>query len=410
MTTSIARHPNVFDADLPTVDYQHLTDPDLAHALIKAVRTQSPIVLGPFGPEVLRYDLVHTVLRDPRFAMPRGLGLAQQGITSGPLWDRATTNILGLDGDAHTRLRRLVAKAFSPRAVERMQEVIHAIIGDLVDRLLNSGGGDVVTDVARRYPTPVICALLGAPEQDWPLFAAWADDIMKVLDWNVATDEPVITAAWDELDAYLDRMVTQRRASLTDDLISELIRSEDDGDRLDHAELLMLAAALLMAGTDTTRNQLAAAVQCLCEHPDQWRLLARRPDLVHEAVNELIRYYPVVLGTMRAVVADVELAGVLIPAGTLVIANTAAANRDPEVFCEPDRLDLTRTGGAPMLTFGGGTHYCLGAHLARLELTEALRTFTGRIPGLVRTGPAPWKTLTGVTGPATLPVAVCDAR
>lgn len=408
MTTSIARHPNVFDAGLPIVDYQHLTDPAQAHACLAEARRQSPIAIGPFGPEVLRYDLVHTVLRDPRFAMPRGLGLAEQGITSGPLWDRALVNILGLDGEAHTRLRRLVAKAFSPRAVERLQSLIHAIIGDLVDRLLTNGSGDVVADVSRRYPTPVICALLGAPAQDWGRIAAWADDLMKILDWNVVNDEPVITAAWDQLDAYLDQMVAQRRRNLTDDLISELIRTEDEGDRLDHSELLMLAAALLMAGTDTTRNQLAAAVQCLCDHPDQWRLLADRPELIHDAVNELIRFSPVVFATMRAAVEDVELAGVMIPAGTLVIANTAAANRDPEVFDRPDRLDLARQGAAPMLTFGGGTHYCLGAHLARLELTEALRAFTGRLPGLVQTGPAPWKTLTGVTGPVTLPVAVCD--
>ncbi len=409
MTTSIARHPNVFEAGLPALDYQHLTDPEEAHAQLADARRQSPIAIGPFGPEVLRYDLVHTVLRDPRFATPRGLGLAEQGITSGPLWDRATANILSLDGEAHTRLRRLVAKAFSPRAVERLQSLIHAIIGDLVDRLLTEGAGDVVAEVSRRYPTPVICALLGAPAQDWGLFAAWADDLMKILDWNVVDDGPVITAAWDELDAYLDGMVAQRRRNLTDDLISELIRTEDDGDRLDHAELLMLAAALLMAGTDTTRNQLAAAVQCLCDHPDQWRLLAGHPELIHDAVNELIRFSPVVFGTLRAAAEDVELAGVVVPAGTLVIANTAAANRDPEVFDRPDRLDLARQGGAPMLTFGGGTHYCLGAHLARLELTTALRAFTGRLPGLVRTGAAPWKTLTGVTGPTILPVAVCDA-
>lgn len=409
MTASIARHPSVFDAGLPTVDYQHLTDPGEAHACLAEARRQAPIAIGPYGPEVLRYDLVHTVLRDPRFAVPRGLGLEMQGIVSAPLWDRATSNILSLDGEVHTRLRRLVAKAFSPRAVERLQSLIHAIIGDLVDRLLTNGSGDVVADVSRRYPTPVICALLGAPAQDWGLFSAWADDVMKIFDWNLVNDAPAILAAWDELDAYLDGMVAQRRRDLTDDLISDLIRTEDDGDRLDHAELLMLAGTLLVAGTDTTRNQLAAAVQCLCDHPDQWRLLAGRPDLIRDAVDELIRYCPALLSTMRAASEDVELAGVIIPAGTLVMANTAAANRDPEVFDRPDRLDLTRRGAAPILTFGGGTHYCLGAHLARRELTEALRAFTGRLPGLVRTGPAPWKTMTGVTGPATLPVAVCDA-
>lgn len=406
MTTSITRHPSVFDADLPSLEYQHLTDPAEAHASIAQARRQSPIALGPYGPEVLRYDLVHTVLRDPRFIIPPGLGLDTQGVTSGPLWDRAATSILSLDGDTHHRLRRLVSKAFSPRATVRLQSLIHATITELVDALAARGSGDVVTDVSGRYPTPIICALLGAPAQDWHLFSGWADDIMKIFDWNVANDEPAITAAWEHLDAYLDRMVTQRRHTLTDDLISDLIRTEDDGDRLDHAELLMLAGTLLIAGTDTTRNQLASVIHCLCDHPDQWDVLSEHPELIPDAVEELIRYYPVSFGTFRAPTEDVELAGVTIPAGTLVVANTASANRDPEVFDSPEHLDLTRRGAAPVLTFGGGTHYCLGSHLARLELTEALHVFTDRFRTLHRTGPAPWKPIIGITGPATLPVAV----
>lgn len=406
MTTSITRNPSVFDAGLPAVDYQHLTDPDEAHRRIGEARRKSPIALGPYGPEVLRYDLVHTVLRDPRFAMPRGLGLENQGVTSGPLWERATTSILALDGEVHTRLRRLVAKAFCPRSTLRLQSLIAHTITGLVEKFVANGGGDLVTEVSRRYPTPIICALLGAPQQDWHLFSAWADDIMKVFDWNVADDEPVITAAWQHLDDYLEQMVRQRRRGLTDDLISELIRAEDDGDRLEHSELLMLAGALLAAGTDTTRNQLAAAVQCLSDHPDQWTLLRSSPELAPRAVEEVMRYYPAVFGTMRTAAEDVVLAGVTIPAGTLVLANTAAANRDPEVFDDPDRLDITRQGAAPMLTFGGGTHFCLGSHLARLELTEALTVIAGRAVGMRRRGPAPWKSMTGVTGPTALPLSV----
>ena len=156
-------------------------------------------------------------------------------------------------------------------------------------------------------------------------------------------------------------MIADRRHHLTDDLISELIRAEDDGDRLTHDELLMLAASLLGAGTDTTRNQLAASVQALCDHPEQWALLAEHPELAPKAVEETMRHSPVVFGTMRKAADDVELGGVIIPAGTLVIANTGAANRDPAVYDEPDRLDITRDAPAPMLTFGGGVHYCLGA-------------------------------------------------
>ncbi|MEB3980350.1 cytochrome P450 [Mycobacterium sp. 663a-19] len=405
MTTLLGNCPSVYDAGLPTFAYDHLTDPDEAHAIIDDARTRAPIAIGPHGPEMLSYELVRTALRDGRFVTARGLGLDLQGVTSGPLWDRAISNILGLDGARHHRLRRLVSKAFAPRGAERLHTLVVEIITGLVDPLTAVGHCDVVADIARRYPTPVICALLGAPPEDWQLFSDWTDDIKKIFDWNVAEDGPAILAAWDQLDAYLEDLIARRRASLGDDLISELIRTEDDGDRLTHDELLMLCATLLGAGTDTTRNQLAAAVQVLSAHPDQWALLGRHPEVAADAVHELMRYYPIVFGAARKAAEDVELGAVCIPAGTLVLANTAAANRDPDVYTDPDRLDITRRDPPAMLTFGGGVHYCLGAHLARLELTEALRVITRRMPNPRRIGPAPWKAISGITGPTTLPLA-----
>jgi len=403
-TIQISESPTVFDAGLPTICYEHLTDPDEAHRVIADARRQAPIAISPHGPHVLRYELVHLVLRDSRFVTAHGLGLDLQGVTSGPLWDRATSNILSLDGEQHHRLRRIVSKAFAPRGAERLRAVILEVINGLIDPFTSVGHCDVVSDIARRYPTPVICALLGAPAEDWHLFSAWVDDIKKLFEWNVAEDGPTILAAWDQLDAYLEDLIARRRAALTDDLISNLIRCEDDGDRLTHDELLMLCATLLGAGTDTTRNQLAAAVQVLSDHPDQWALLARHPELAPNAVHELMRYCPIIFGSIRKAAEDVELAGVRIPAGTLVGANTASANRDPGVYAEPDRLDITREGQPPMLTFGGGVHYCLGSHLARLELTEALRVITKRMPNARRTGPAPWPAMSGIAGPTTVPL------
>ncbi|MCV7411521.1 cytochrome [Mycobacterium florentinum] len=404
MTTLISDCPSVFDAGLPAIAYDHLTDPQEAHRILAAARSQAPIVIGRYGPEVLSYEAVRTVLRDNRFVTAHGLGLDAQGVTSGPLWDRATANILGLDGAVHHRLRRLVSKAFAPRAAERLRTVAAEIISGLVEPLTTVGHCDVVSDIARGYPTPVICALLGAPAKDWQLFSAWVDGIKKIFEWNIAEDTPAILAAWDELDAYLEDLIAQRRTSLTDDLISDLIRAEDDGDRLTHDELVMLCGTLLGAGTDTTRNQLAAAVGVLCAHPDQWALLARHPELVPGAVDELMRYCPIIFGTIRRAAEDVDLAGVRIPAGTLVAANTAAANRDACVYEDPGRLDITRAGAAPIMNFGGGVHYCLGAHLARLELTEGLRIITQRMPNARQTGPSPWKGMAGITGPTTLPV------
>jgi len=396
--------PTVFDAGLPAIAYENAQNPDEAHRLIRRARLQGPIAVGPHGPEVLSYELVRTVLRDPRFCMPKGLALAAQGITSGRLWDKVTTGLLSRDGADHNRLRRLVSKAFTPRSTARLETTIVEVITELVDPVTGMGRCDVVADIARRYPIPIICGLLGAPRADWQLFSDWADDIFKALTWNVADHAAVIMAAFDELDAYIDDMVAQRRHNLTDDLISQLIRAEDGGDRLSAGELRMLAEGLLMAGTDTTRNQLAAAVQDLCDHPQQWALLADHPELAPRAVEELMRHSPVIFATMRKAVEDVELGGVRIPAGTLVIVNTAAANRDPAVYDDPDRLDITREGPAAMLTFGGGIHYCLGAHLARLELAQALTVITRRMPNPHRSGPAPWKPITGITGPTTLPI------
>jgi cytochrome P450 len=406
MTITIDRpiSPSFFDAGLPEIDYERCQSPDEAHEIISRARRQAPLAIGPHGPEVLTHELVRSVLRDPRFRVPQGMFLAAQGITSGPLWERVATNLISLDGAAHHRLRRLISKAFTPRATARLRTTVVDVITELVDRHTGTGHCEVVTDIARQYPIPIICALLGAPSQDWELFSDWTDDIFKVFDWNVATHERVILAAWDQLDAYIDDMVANRRQTLTDDLVSELIRAEDDGDRLSADELRMLVAGLLMAGTDTTRNQLAASVHVLCDHPEQWALLAQHPELAMNAVEETMRHSPIAAAALRMALEDVELAGVMIPAGTLVLANTAAANRDPAVYDDPDRLDITRDGAPAMQTFGAGMHYCLGANLARLELAEALSVMTRRMPNARRTGPAPWKPLTALSGPVTLPI------
>jgi len=247
--------PSVFDAGLPTINYEYAQHPDEAHAIISQAREKAPIAIGPYGPELLTYDLVRTALRDPRFRVPQGMFLAAQGITSGPLWDRVAANILSLNGEEHHRLRRLVCKAFTPKATPRLRTTIVDIITGLVDRHSAHGRCDVVTDIARQYPIPVICALLGAPPEDWELFSSWTDDILKAFSWNAAKETSAILTAWDALDTYIDDMLAHRRHALTDDLISELIRGEDDGEKLDHDELLSLAVALLGTGTDTTRHQ-----------------------------------------------------------------------------------------------------------------------------------------------------------
>jgi len=206
-------------------------------------------------------------------------------------------------------------------------------------------------------------------------------------------------------------MVAQRRHSLTDDLLSDLIRAEDDGDRLDAAELRMLAGGLLLAGTDTTRNQVAASVQVLCEHPDQWELFNQHPELAMRAVEETMRHSPIACGTVRLVVEDVELDGYIFPAGTMVLVNTLAANRDPAVYDEPDRFDITREWAPAILTFGGGVHYCLGAKPGEARDRRSTEMSSAAGCGNPRTtGPAPWKPIVSLSGPKSLPIEFDSQR
>jgi cytochrome P450 len=403
--TTTTHTSNIFERTWPTFLYQETQDPEEAHRIIRQAHQQAPIAVGPYGHEVLSYELVRTLLRDSRFAMPRGINLVVQGITSGPVWDKVCQTILSVDAAEHHRLRRLVSRAFTPRAAERMRAACTEVVTELVDRHSAKGRCDMVHDIARQYPVPIICALVGAPSEDWELFANWADDLSKAFGGNVAAEESAILRAWQQLDTYLEALIARRRQSLGDDLISELIRIEEGGDRLAHDELVNLVAILLNAGTDTTRNQLAAAVQVLSGHPEQWALLAEHPELAPRAVEELMRHSPIIFATVRVATTHIDLGDVLIPEGAYVFANTAAANRDPAIYDDPDRLDITREGPAPMLTFGGGAHYCLGAHLARIELAEALRVITRRMPNTRRTGPAPWKPPAGISGPASLPIA-----
>jgi cytochrome P450 len=391
---------------LPTLDYDVTDTPQQIYPQFRAAQQVAPVALGPIGPEILSYDLARSVLRDPRFVIPPGIHLSAHGITSGPLWDRVTRSILNMEGEEHRRLRGLVSKAFTPRATERMHDTIHTVINELIDAVSDAGHCEFVDAIARPYPIPVICALLGAPREDWQQFSRWAEDIFKIVsfDCDLAAEEPAVLKAWDEFDEYIDGMVADRRQHLTGDLLSELIRIEDDGDRLDAGELRMLAFSILVAGTDTTRSQLAASMQVLCEHPDQWALLADQPELAMRAVEETMRHSPSMCSTVRSAADDVTIGGYTFPAGTFILVNTYAANRDSAIYDDPTRFDITREAPPPILTFGGGAHYCLGANLARLELAEALKILSRRFTNPRCVGPVPWRPLLGLSGPTSLPL------
>jgi cytochrome P450 len=314
-------------------------------------------------------------------------------------------SILSMEGDEHARLRRLVAPAFTPASANRLRPTMRSVLSELIDGVVADGGCEFVGAICEPYPIPIICELLGAPPEDWKLFSSWATDIFRIFNGNLQEDLPLIEQAGAELTAYVSDMITERRAEPRHDLLSDLIAIEEEGDRLSTEEMAMLAQAVLMAGTDTTRNQLACSVALFAEHPAQWELLAQRPELAPRAVEESMRYLGAVRATVRFASEDVVYRDVLFPQGTIVSTSLAGANRDPEVWEQPDEFDITQERGTAQMTFGSGIHFCLGAALARAELQEALPLLAQRMPGLARTGPVEWKPANfGIWGPAKLPI------
>jgi cytochrome P450 len=272
--------------------------------------------------------------------------------------------------------------------------------------LAAAGGGELMAELADEYPIAVLCEVVGAPQEDIPRISALAEAFMRIFDLDLANNLPTIERAMEDLQSYVRGLIERRQQGpFGQDLISDLLRLEDQGDRLTTQELCDLIAAVIMAGTDTTRNQLGLAVLLLATDTRQWARLVADPGLAPRAVDEILRIAPAVTGTSRIAAEDIEYRDVTIPAGTYVYLVTAAANRDPAVVHGPTTADVTadRTPWAP-LTFGGGLHYCLGANLARAELQEALAFLPARMPGLELDGEAELGTVHGIYGLDSLPV------
>jgi len=371
-----------------------------------AAAKSSWIARGDIGYSILRYDDVVAVLRDKRWHSAVPLVIEMSADATPEFKARRRESILSAEGDTHVRLRRLVAPAFSPRRADALRPFMREVVTNLLDAVAPDGRADVARDICEPYPIPIICELLGAPKDDWELFSTWATDVLRVFDNNFKDDMPRITAAFDGLDAYTRGLIADRRSKPRDDLLTDLIAAEEAGDRLSTEELVMMVEAVIVGGTDTTRNQLGLAVDMLVDHPDKWRLLADDPSTAAKFVEETMRMNGAVRATGRVASCDIEYKGVLFPAGTIVFPLLAVANRDDAVFPTPDTFDpSTRESTQPQLTFGAGIHYCLGAALARAELQEALPLLARRMPNLRRTGPARYKIATaGIFGPTSLPV------
>jgi len=395
----------VSELDLPYLDTVGLERREAVDA-IAAARSVHWLARSELGYSVTRQQDVTAILRDQRFHSALSMIEQSPELQGSSARDRRGESILTMEGPGHARLRRLVAPAFTPRSAERMRPFMREVVTSLVDGFSARGRCDLVADLCDPYPIPIICELLGAPREDWKLFSAWATDIFRIFNANLVEDLPLIKKASAELDEYVGALILERRARPAADLLSDLIAVEEGGDRLSSDELVGLAEAVLMAGTDTTRNQLACSVALLADHPDQWRALAEHPELAAGAVEETMRVLGAVRGTSRFASVDVEYRDVLFPAGTMVALSMVSANFDPEVWADPGRMDITRTTRAQQMTFGSGVHFCLGASLARAELQEALPILARRLPNLAVDGQVDWKPdSVGIWGPARLPLA-----
>ena len=395
---------SVNELDLPEVDVFGMERGE-ALAAFRQASSSNWLARAPMGFVVTRHADVAALLRDRRFHSAISLIPEMAGIDDADFMNRRRQSILAMEGDEHSRLRRLVAGSFTPKSADRLRPFMREVVNRLVDDFASAGRCDLVADLCDPYPIPIICELLGAPKEDWKLFSAWATDIFRIFNNDLANDVAIIKTASEELDDYVAKMIEARRSTPADDLLSDLIAAEEAGDRLTTEELIMLAEAVLMAGTDTTRNQLACAVALLTQYPDQWALLGEQPLLAARAVEETMRYLGAVRGTARIVAEDVEYRDVLFPAGTFVAMSLAAANFDEAVWPAAERFDITRQGQTTHMTFGSGIHYCLGASLARAELQEALPILARRMPDLAVDGVIEWKPATvGIWGPARLPL------
>ncbi len=352
---------------------------------------------------LLRPDDCAAILRDARFTQWNMAQVERNPQIDPRFVERRRQAFLSMEGLDHLRLRRLAMVALTPAAMSAQRARMRAIMDRLIDPVLAAGRVDAVKDVIVHYPLPVICGVLGVPDADIPFFARTAEDWVRWM-WGGPAAVPAALAAHDAMDAYMTGLISIRERALGDDVFSGLIRAEIEGDRLTREEVIHTAASLIVPGLETTYSTLGSGLYLFTQHPDQWELLARDPSLIPSAVEEILRYAPVGPTLERIANEDADVNGLRIPRDTHVVLALASVNRDPELFPDPDRFDVTRTPQRGHMTFGGGRHLCLGMHMARAELQEGLACLVQRLTGIEIDGPVTWSAPLGFQGPRSLPV------
>ena len=405
------------EIDLSAIDSieQVLRDPVIRadpHPMYRRLQEEQPRAANMFGYTFTKHADCQAVLRDPRLSSSQSHqpGYAQftemvEQMGFGALL-RMTRSMLFLDPPDHTRLRKLASKAFTARAVEAMRPHIQELVDDMLDAAADRGGMDVIADLAYPLPITVISEMLGVPLEDRERFHQWTPAAVKMLDPN--DDFSIFPAACEAFEGYRGyflELIEERRRRPGDDLLSALVEAEEEGDRLTEEEMVAMVTLLFVAGHETTVNLIGNGLNALLRRPDQRDRLAADPSLVPTAVEEMLRFDPPVQLTGRNAVVDVELDdGFTIAQGQQVITLLAAANRDADVFDDPDRFDVGRQANRH-LSFGGGIHHCLGAPLARVEGQVAVASLLRRFPKVeLADDDPPRKETVTIRGFAALPV------
>lgn len=347
------------------------------------VRAQDPVYRfllpnGHFAWMITRYDDAVDILNDSRFVTnPPYETTAPTGASHKEIISR---NLLSANPSDHRRLRRLIQKAFTPRMIEGLRGRIEEICIELLDQVQAKGEMNLIEDFAFPLPIIVICEMLGVPIEDQDKFRDWSNVIMEGVN-NPLVEEQSEAAMIAFVD-YLEDLIGKRRSNLQKDLISDLLNVEDEGDVLTEQELYALVFVLIIAGHETTVNLIGNGVLALLEHPDQKKVLQSQPELIHSAIEEILRYNgPAEVSNIRWVTEDVEIRDKRIHKGEMLFVSFSSANRDKEQFVEPNTFEITREANNH-IAFGKGVHYCLGAPLARLEGEIAIGTLLRRMPGL----------------------------
>jgi cytochrome P450 len=390
--------------DMFSAEFQ--ADPGSA---VDRLREQSWVVRTPIGGLVIGRPQVQALIADRRLRSSIPDIVRMQGITDGELFDALSSSILAIEGEDHVRLRKLVSRAFTPRAIEAHRPDMRTTLNQLVKPLVGGARCEFMAAVAEHYPIEVMCHVLGVPDEDHEDFARWNRAITWALSFSLAEHREDVEWGMRCMLEYVTGLLADRRRHPRDDMVTALVQAEEADDRLSDDEVLSIIAALLFAGYDTTRNQLGLAMWLFAEHPQQWKLLGADPGLASRAVEEVMRFRGAVGVAPRTVAEDFEFEGYSLSAGTILSLSTSAANHDPAAYDAPRAFDIT-VEREPHYTFGGGPHYCLGASLARAEMQEALPILAAAMPGLALDGEPTWRPPMGIFGPETLPIRFGPSR